>query len=50
VSRPAVLFGGPSPEHDVSVITGLMAARALGDVECIYWSKSGELFSVVEVP
>jgi D-alanine-D-alanine ligase len=48
VSRPAVLFGGPSPEHDVSIITGLMAARALGDAECIYWSKSGEFFSVDE--
>jgi D-alanine-D-alanine ligase len=46
VSRPAVLFGGPSPEHDVSVILGLMAGRALGDVEAIYWSKSGEFFSV----
>jgi D-alanine-D-alanine ligase len=48
VSRPAVLFGGPSPEHDVSIITGLMAARALGDAECIYWSKGGEFFSVDE--
>lgn len=48
MSRPAVLFGGPSPEHDVSIITGLMAARALGDCECIYWSKSGEFFSVDE--
>jgi D-alanine-D-alanine ligase len=46
VSRPAVLFGGPSPEHDVSVILGLMASRALGDVEAIYWSKAGEFFSV----
>ena len=48
MSRPAVLFGGPSPEHDVSIITGLMAARALGDAECLYWSKSGEFFSVDE--
>ena len=25
----AVIFGGPSPEHDVSVLTGLQAARGL---------------------
>ncbi|MHB1548587.1 MAG: hypothetical protein ACYCX8_07605 [Acidimicrobiales bacterium] len=25
----AVIFGGPSPEHDVSVLTGLQAAREL---------------------
>jgi len=30
----------------VSIITGLLAARALGDVEAIYWSKSAEFFSV----
>ena len=24
-----VLFGGPSPEHDVSILTGLQAAREL---------------------
>ena len=28
----AVIFGGPSPEHDVSVLTGLQAARGLRDV------------------
>jgi D-alanine-D-alanine ligase len=27
--RVAVLFGGPSPEHDVSVVTGLQALSAL---------------------
>lgn len=48
--NPAVLFGGPSPEHDVSVLTGLQAARALGadqgSVEAIYWSKTGEFHAV----
>ena len=45
-----VLFGGISPEHDVSIITGLMAARALVDagdaVEAIYWSKRGDFYAV----
>jgi len=46
----AVLFGGPSPEHDISILTGLQAARALaqgpGSVVGIYWSKTGEFFRV----
>jgi len=51
--RVAVLFGGPSPEHDVSVLTGLQAARALVDdaaisaVHALYWSKSGSWFEVI---
>lgn len=46
----AVLFGGPSPEHDVSVLTGLQAARGLGEgghgtaVRALYWSKTGDWF------
>ncbi|MFP5376803.1 MAG: hypothetical protein ACLGIO_08490 [Acidimicrobiia bacterium] len=44
--KPAVLFGGPSPEHDVSVLTGLQAARALGDATCVYWSKDGRFWEV----
>jgi len=50
VNQPAVIFGGPSPEHDVSVLTGLQAARALAKagtaVEAIYWSKTADFFSV----
>lgn len=47
----AVIMGGPSPEHDVSILTGLQAARALADsghgtVRVLYWSKTGEWFSV----
>ena len=49
-----VIFGGPSPEHDVSILTGLQAARALvlaghqvGSVEAIYWTK-GERFVAVD--
>jgi D-alanine-D-alanine ligase len=40
-----VVFGGPSPEHDISILTGLQAARALAqagrDVVCVYWTKAG---------
>lgn len=40
-----VVFGGPSPEHDVSILTGLQAARALhesgDDVVCLYWGRAG---------
>ena len=47
-----VVFGGPSPEHDVSILTGLQAARALqagGDqarVEAVYWTKAGTFVAV----
>jgi D-alanine-D-alanine ligase len=51
-ARVAVIFGGPSPEHDVSVLTGLQALRGLsgapgvGEVRSLYWSKTGEWFEV----
>lgn len=41
MSLPAVIFGGPSPEHDVSVSTGLQAVRTLGEVLPLYWSLVG---------
>jgi D-alanine-D-alanine ligase len=45
-----VVFGGPSPEHDVSILTGLQAVRTLvgahGDVFGLYWSKTGDWFRV----
>ena len=47
---PAVLFGGPAPEHDISILTGLQACRSLADSDgrpaAIYWAKSGGFFSV----
>jgi D-alanine-D-alanine ligase len=50
VSSPAVVFGGPSPEHDVSILTGLQAAHTLGQggaaVTAVYWAKTGDFFSV----
>lgn len=48
--RPAVLFGGPSPEHDISILTGLQATRSLArvvkEVTALYWGKTGEFFAV----
>src|SRR5437763_6312147 len=50
MSQPAVIFGGPSPEHDVSILTGLQAAHALAgaglDVAAIYWSKTNAFHAV----
>jgi len=44
VGRVGVVFGGPSPEHDISILTGLQAARSLAgagrDVCALYWTKS----------
>ncbi|HUQ39708.1 MAG TPA: hypothetical protein VM030_06100 [Acidimicrobiales bacterium] len=48
--QPAVAFGGPSPEHDVSVLTGLQAVRALAAIgrpaTALYWSRSADWFEV----
>lgn len=48
--RSAVVFGGPSPEHDVSVLTGLHAARVLAEggetPYALYWSKTGDWYIV----
>src|SRR5437764_714850 len=44
--QPGVIFGGPSPEHDISVLLGLPAVRALDGATAIYWSKTGEWFEV----
>jgi D-alanine-D-alanine ligase len=50
VPDTAVIFGGPSPEHDVSILTGLQAAHELQrgghSVQALYWSKSAEWFAV----
>ena len=46
--RVAVIFGGISPEHEVSVITGLQVLKSLDkerfDAIPIYVSKRGELY------
>ena len=45
IANPAVVFRGPSPEHDISVLTGLRAARlpveAGADPLVLRWSKKG---------
>lgn len=45
-----VLFGGPTPEHDISILTGLQALRELargGERPFgIYWTKAGDFVSV----
>ncbi len=47
--RVAVLFGGRSPEHDVSIITGLQAAKALDPDRYqaipVYIAPNGEWFT-----
>lgn len=39
-----VVFGGPSPEHDVSILTGLQCERVLARsnirVQAVYWDRS----------
>lgn len=46
MAKPAVIFGGPSDEHDISILTGLQVTRALGDVHGIFWSKTGDWYLV----
>lgn len=45
-----VLFGGPTPEHDISILTGLLALRELErvgrDPLGIYWTKTGAFYGV----
>ncbi len=50
--RVGVIFGGPSPEHDVSILTGLQVLRKLpqvpgvASVSALYWTKHGQWFLV----
>lgn len=41
----AIVFGGPSPEHDISILTGLLSERVLreagSDVASLYWTRTG---------
>jgi D-alanine-D-alanine ligase len=45
-----VLFGGPSPEHDISILTGLLALheleRSKRDAVGIFWTKTGSFYDV----
>jgi D-alanine-D-alanine ligase len=50
VAEIGVIFGGLSPEHDISVLSGLQAARVLQSsghrVTCLFWSKTGQWWRV----
>lgn len=50
MSRVAVLYGGPSPEHEVSILTGLQACRELlvahRDPLAVYWTRQGAFVGV----
>ena len=42
----AVIIGGPSSEHDISILTGLQSARILSKenkITILYWSKDNNL-------
>ena len=45
-TTPGVVFGGPSDEHDISILTGLQVCHALQDLQAFYWAKSGEWYQV----
>jgi D-alanine-D-alanine ligase len=46
VGQLAIVFGGPSPEHDISILTGLLSERVLReagqDIAPLYWTRTGE--------
>jgi D-alanine-D-alanine ligase len=46
VGQLAIVFGGPSPEHDISILTGLLCERVLRDagqdIAPLYWTRTGE--------
>ena len=50
MAATGIVFGGLSPEHDISILTGLQAARTLrdagDDVAPIYWGKDGRWWRV----
>ena len=50
MTRPGVCFGGPSPEHDISILTGLQAVHALAEAGrepvALYWSPTGSWHEV----
>ena len=50
MTRVAVVFGGPSPEHDISILTGLHVVHTLAgtgmDVTALYWTTGGDWYEV----
>ena len=54
ISKATVVFGGPSAEHDISILTGLQAERVLAGagvtVQCVYWSRNDQWYLVPAQP
>ena len=50
VTKATVVFGGPSAEHDISILTGLQAERVLSgaglSVQCVYWGRNEQWYLV----
>lgn len=49
MTKIGIIFGGPSPEHDISILTGLQACRLVPDpasTVAIYWSRTGDWYEV----
>ncbi len=51
LSNLGVIYGGPSPEHDVSILTGLQVVKTLqmekaSGISSLYWSKAGDFYLV----
>jgi D-alanine-D-alanine ligase len=48
--RIYVAFGGPSAEHDISILTGLQCEHLLRqsgkDINAVYWDRAGQWFLV----
>ena len=44
----AVIFGGPSDEHDISILTGLQSSRILSNKYNIIKVKVDEIINLVE--
>lgn len=46
MAQLGIVFGGPSPEHEISILTGLLSERVLReagqDVAPIYWTPNGD--------
>ena len=43
----AVIIGGPSSEHDISILTGLQSARILSKenkISILYWAKDNNWY------
>ena len=49
MTKIGIVFGGPSPEHDISILTGLQACRLTSESHetfAIYWSRTDDWYQV----